>query len=191
MAANPAWPDRDTLLVAAATRRRSSPRAAPPRAIKDHYKAEPPRTGAGHAALASAHPRRRRRGGRGQARPHVLARATTSAPRWRPGFLDRFGKLLTEADHNGGFDRILTDDPRWSAERGERAAAGRRMLPLLAGGRTQEGARRGIAVFLRAANGAALIAALPAEDKPDWGLDFQRIQILRRAGRIEEAAKRS
>src|SRR5262249_48333384 len=47
-----------------------------------------------------------------------------------------------------------------------------------------------LAVFLRAGNATALLAALPVEDKADWGLAFQRIQNLRRSNKIEEAAKR-
>src|SRR5690606_12825337 len=68
-------------------------------------------------------------------------RAKDLAPRaWREfdfpaayesGFVERFGSLLTEADHKWRFDRLLIDTPQWSSQRKERAAAAKRIIPLL------------------------------------------------------------
>ena len=165
MAANQAWPDRNLL-----TQRLDEAfftQGGNSAAIKEHYKAEPPRTGTGYAALASAHLAEG-----DEATALELARIS-----WRDydigatleaGFIGRFGKLLTEADHKWRFDRILADDPRWSAERSERVAAARRMLPLFAEAERKKADAR-LAVLSRAANAAALMAALPAEDERRLG----------------------
>jgi soluble lytic murein transglycosylase len=188
LAANPAWPNRE--LMVQRHEEAIFTEGGPARAVKDHFKAEPPRTAAGIAAIASA----------------LLAEgdekgATSQARRaWREfplgstletGFLERFGKLLGPADHKWRLDKLLLDDPRWSSDRTERAAMARRLLPLLPEAERKKAEAR-LAVFLRAGNAAALMNALPADDKdkPDWGLVFQRIQLLRRQDKIDEAARR-
>ena len=189
LAANPAWASRETMIQR--YEEALFTEGGPARAIIDLFKTEPPRYGAGWAALASAH----------LAAGDDAGAAQHAATTWRehslsatlePGFLERFGKLLTAADHKWRLDRILLDDPRWTTDRKERAAMARRLLPLLPDAERKKAEAR-IAVFGRSANGTALINALPAEEKPDWGLAFQRIQTLRRAekpDKIEEAAKR-
>ena len=152
------------------------------------FKAEPPRTGAGYAALASAHLAEGDEARGGEAGAHGLARATLGST-LETGFLERFGKLLTPADHKWRLDRMLMDDPRWSSDRSERVRCGAAHGAAVAGSRAQEGrgAHRGVQPCRQRRRADR---RMPAEDKPDWGLAFQRIQSLRRAGKIEEAAKR-
>ncbi len=186
LAANPAWPNRELLVQR--YEETLFTEGGPARAIKDLFRKEPPRTGAGHAALASAH----------LADGDEAAAARHARIAWRehalgatlePVFLGRFGKHLTLADHKWRLDRMLIDDPRWSNDRSERVAPARRMLPLLPDTERKKAEAR-IAVFLRAGNGAALINAIPAQSPPDWGFVFHKVQSLRRADKIEEAAKR-
>ena len=185
LAANPVWPARELLErrleEAAFTQGGSSG------TIRELFKAEPPKTGAGQAALASA---ALAEGDEATATKHARSawRDLELASTLETGFIERFGKLLKPDDHKWRLDRLLLDDPRWTADRNERAHMARRMLPLL-GGHEKSKAEARLAVFQRAANGAALLAALSTEDKTDWGLAFQRAQSLRRAGQIDEAGK--
>ena len=185
ISANPAWPNRELL-----TQRYEEAlftEGGPARAMKEMFKAEPPRTGAGFAALASAHLTDNDEAGA----------ATHARTAWREyalgatletGFLERFGKLLRPQDHKWRFDRLMMDDPRWTADRNDRAAQAKRIIPLL-GEPERKKAEARIAVFLRAGNATALINALPVDERPDWGLTFQRVQNLRRQEKITDAAK--
>ncbi len=183
--ANPAWPDRQLLTQrleeALFTEGGSSA------SIRAHFNGQGPDFGAGFAALASAY---LAEGKEAEARKYA-ARA------WREfnipatleaGFLDRFGRLLAEADHKWRLDRLLIDEIRWTGQRNERAAFVRRLIPLLSR-REQAKAQARLKVFQQQDGGRAAIDALPADAKPDWGLDFHRIQALRRANRINESAK--
>jgi soluble lytic murein transglycosylase len=134
--ANPAWPDRALLnqrLDEALFTRGGSPKA-----IKDLYKGGEPRTAAGFAALASAHLAEgdeKTAGALAQKAWRTLDIAATL----ETGFLDRFGKYLTEADHKRRLDRL-----RWRISGGERAqrraAIVRSLIPRLGG---RQRARRG------------------------------------------------
>ena len=183
--ANPAWGDRTTLTQKLEevlfTRGGSSAE------IKSYFQKREPATGVGFAALASAY----------------LAEGNTDSARrfaakaWRdtilpaglePGFLARFGKLLTNADHKWRLDRLLIEDIRWDGEKNQRATVVRRLIPLLPVGE-QKKAKARLDVFLGSKAGRKEIEALPAEGTPDWGLVFHRVQALRRSGKTEEAAK--
>ncbi len=185
LAANPAWPNRELL-----TQRYEEAQfteGGPARAMKELFKAEPPRTGAGFAALASAHLADGDEAGaaahaRTAWREHAFGAALERA------FLERLGKLIRPEDHKWRFDRLMMDDPRWTADRNDRAAQAKRLVALLGEPEKKKATAR-IAVFLRAANATALINALPAGDEPDWGLAFQRVQHLRRQDKIQDAAK--
>ena len=185
LSANPAWPGRDTMTRRLEEALFTSGGSA--RAIKEQFKSEPPQTGAGYAALASS---ALAEGDEATAAQHARTawRDLDIAATLETGFIERFGRLLTAADHKWRFDRLLMDDPRWSNDRNERAAIARRMLPLLSE-RERAKAEARLAVFLRGANAATLMAALPSEDTPDWGMTFQHVQFLRRGGRLDEAAK--
>ncbi len=186
--ANPAWPDRSTLnqrldeaLFA---------RGGTPKAIKELYKGAEPRTAAGFAALASAH----------LAEGDETTARKLSQTAWRTlditatletGFLDRFGKFLTEADHKWRLDRLLMSDIRWASERNDRSILAKRLIPRLSE-TEQKKAEARLAVFMKVPLARQMIDALPAPvagQPTDWGLVYHKIQILRRADRDEEAWK--
>ncbi len=180
--ANPQWPDRSQIVQrmedAAFVQGGSA------RDIKAFFKAHEPRTGVGLAALASAH----------------LADGETDRARalatkaWREydipsllelAFLERFGRLLVDADHRRRFDRITIDDPRWTNDRNDKAVLARRVMARMSEPeRTKAEAR--LAVLLRAPAAQQLMDALP-QDKDDLGLVYHRAQLMRRSGRIDEA----
>jgi soluble lytic murein transglycosylase len=183
--ANPNWPDRALLTQrfeeALFTQGGSS------QAIKDAFKGSEPKSGVGFAALASAH----------LAEGDETRAQALAAGAWRhheipatleTGFLARFGRFLTEADHKWRLDRLLVADLRWTSDRSERAAVARRLLPLLSKPERQKAEAR-LATFVRAANAQQLMRALSGDMGADWGLAYQRVQMLRRAGKHEEAWK--
>ena len=183
--ANPAWANRnmltqrrdETLFVAGGT---SSD-------IKAHFADSAPDSAAGFAALASAH---LAEGNTDEARRlAVHAWRNHDLPaRLETGFLDRFGSLLTQADHKWRLDRLIISDVRWKNEKEAQATMARRVLPLLPAAERKKAEAR-IAVLFDNKNARAAVDALPAESVPDWGLVFHRIQALRRAGKVEDAAR--
>lgn len=182
---NPAWPDRTLLTQRLEEALFTSGGSAA--SIKAAFKDNPPRTGIGMAALASAL----------LAEGDKDAAAKLAAQAWREetipatletGFLDRFKSLLTLADHKWRFDRLLIDDLRYKAERGDRAALARRVIALLPEAE-QKRANARLAVFLKAPGAQALIDAAANDASGDWGFQFHRIQQLRMSKRTDEAAK--
>lgn len=183
--ANPAWPDRALL-----TRKLEEllfTQGGDARAIRQAFANAEPTTGVGLAALASAYLAEGN-----QDRARVFARRA-----WREhaipanleaGFLERFSSLLTEADHKWRLDRLLIEEPRWASERSTRAAAVKRVIPLLSKPEREKAEAR-LAVFQRSKTAAKRMAALPAETSADWGLAFQRVDLLRRQSKDEEAWK--
>ena len=186
--ANPAWPERTTLnqrLDEALFTRGGSPKA-----IKELYKGNEPKTAAGFAALASAH---LAEGDEATARKlaQTAWRTLDITATLETGFLDRFGKYLTEADHKWRLDRLLMSDIRWASERGDRAILAKRLIPKLSGPEQKKAEAR-LAVFMKVPSARQMIEALPASvagQPADWGLIYHRIQVLRRADRDEEAWK--
>jgi len=183
--ANPSWPDRGLLIKRSEEALFRSTASA--REIKAFFKATPPRTAVGMAALASA-----LRADKDEAGAKALA-----VKAWidhdvpaslEPAFLERVGALLGEADHKQRLDRLLFNDSRWTGERNERAAVIRRMLPLLSELERKKAEAR-LAVFLRAKNAKQLLSKLPAHSHTDWGLAVQKAQALRRQKKEEEAWK--
>ena len=182
--ANPAWPDR-TLLNQRLDEAQLT-RGGTPKAIKDIYKGSEPRTAAGFAALASAH----------LAEGDEKTATALAQKAWRTldiaatletGFLERFGKYLTEADHKWRLDRLLMDEIRWTGERNDRAAIVRRLIPRLSDPEKKKAEAR-LAVFMRVPLAQQMLNALPPQDKViDWGLVYHQIQMLRRANRDEDA----
>ena len=185
---NPDWPDRTSMVQrmeeAVFTKGGSA------KQIKDFFATEPPVTGAGLAALASAE---LAEGNYAKARD--LARQT-----WRDlkipttletGFLERFGALIEKSDHKWRLDRLLIDDPREASTRTDRAGVVRRLIPLLAEGDRPKAEAR-LAVFLKAANAAALLQDKSDKNEDgstDWGLVYHRVQTLRRQDKADESAK--
>ncbi|MCL4765052.1 MAG: lytic transglycosylase domain-containing protein [Hyphomicrobiaceae bacterium] len=182
---NPAWPDRALL-----TQRFEEAlyrQADDARAVKQIFAAVEPTTGVGLAALASAH----------LAEGDAERAKAFAARAWRDyaipasleaGFLERFGALLTEADHKLRLDRLLIDEPRWTSERNTRAAMVKRMIPLLSKPEQLKAEAR-LAVFQRSKQAAKRMAAVPAGTSADWGMAFQRVQLLRRQNKDQDAWK--
>lgn len=184
LAANPAWANPNLL-----TEKRDEvlfTQGGNSADIKSHFADGAPASGAGYAAVASAH----------------LAEGKTDEARrlavhaWRnhdfsksleKGFLDRFGAMLTQADHKWRLDRLLISDARWKSQKQAVVDQARRVLPHLPAAERKKAEAR-IGVLFNTKNSPAAVAALPAETVPDWGLVFHRIQALRRSGNVEKAA---
>lgn len=186
--ANPDWPNRDLLFQRAEEQLFAGGGAAAD--IKAFFKGGEPRTSMGEAALASAY----------LVENNEAEAAKLASKVWRDGdiptsletgFIERFGKLLREADHKWRLDRFLADDGRYEAERRDRAAVIRRVIPFLSSGERAKAQAR-LAVFMRTADADKLLGALPADAAtapvPDWGFALQLSQWHRRAGRIKDAA---
>lgn len=93
--------------------------------------------------------------------------------------LDVFADLITPADHKARMHmRLYAED----AEGGLRAAN-------RAGGSAPTIAKARIAVIKKAANASALLGEVPADARRDAGYIFSRVQQLRRADEVEEAAE--
>jgi peptidoglycan lytic transglycosylase len=93
--------------------------------------------------------------------------------------MDVFGDLITSADHKARMDmRLYAED----AEGGLRSAS-------RAGGNAPTIAKARIAVIKKAGNAQATLDAVPAEARRDVGYIFSRVQFLRRAERVDEAAE--
>lgn len=186
IAANPAWPV--TGMMAQRLEEALFTSGGTASAIKSHFKGQPPRTAAGMAALASAH---LAEGDSATARrlAQTAWRDNTIAATLEAGFLERFGQLLTPADHKWRIDRLLLDDPRWSSDRSGRADIVRRTIPLLPETERAKANAR-LQVFLRSAGAKAAMDAVAASAAPtDWGFVFHRVQLLRRGDKVGEAAK--
>ncbi len=185
LAANPAWPERR--LMTQRLEEALFTQGGNADDIRGVFKKSGPDHAAGFAALASSE---LARGNVEGARRHAAKawRELSLGAKLEAGFLDRFGKLLTVADHKARLDRLIIDDVRWQGQRNERAAIVRRLLPLLPEAERKKAEAR-LAVFLQKDGARALIEAAPAGEQPDWGFTFHKIQSLRRADRIDEAAK--
>ena len=181
---NPLWPDRGIMVQRMEEALFTQGGSAA--TIKDHFKSSPPETGIGVAALASAY---LAEDNKDEARK-LAAKAWREMPipaTLETGFLRRFQGVLDEKDHKWRFDRLVTDDVRWAGNRTERAAYARRIIPLLPAG-DQKTATARLAVFSKSGDGKALLEA-QGQGGNDYGLQFHREQVLRKAGKIEEAAK--
>ena len=182
---NPAWPQRGLL-----TQRLEETlftQGGSPQDVRALLADGKPETTIGEAALASA---LLASGDRDGAR-RIVVKA------WRDGdipaahesaFLARFKSLLTTADHRWRLDRHLMSDRRWKASRNEQASYIRRIIPLLPEAERVKAEAR-LAVYLRSSSAAKLMAALATEEKADWGLAFQRMQLMRRQDKSTEAVK--
>lgn len=185
LANNPAWPDRALL-----TRRFEEllfARGGSAQAIKQAFSKSAPTTGLGWAALASAH---LVEGDHARAKEFAVRawREHAIPAEYEAAFLQRFGGMLSEADHKWRLDRILIDDPRWSSDRKAKAAAAKRVIRLLSAPEQKKAEAR-LAVFERSKSASKLLAAIGHEATVDWGLAFQRVVHLRRHGKDEEAWK--
>ncbi len=182
---NPLWPERSMMVQRMEEALFTQGGSA--QSIKAFFKTAPPETGLGHAALASA---MLAEGDKAEAKK-LAAKAWRDLPipgSLETGFLRRFAELLDQSDHKWRFDRMVTDDVRYAANRAERAAFARRVIPLLAPDEQKRATAR-LAVFNKSGNARALMEALPAGNSTDYGFAYHRAQLLRKAGKIEDAAK--
>ncbi len=181
---NPGWPDGPRL-----ARRAEEAlflKNIRPRAVIAFFGKSAPRTGAGMAALAGA---RLALGEREEARKLVsrLWRTRDLSEKVRDAVLERFGTLLTQADHKWRLDRILLRDSRWRSVRRQRVARARALLPYLSKAERAKAEAR-IAVYLRRLRKARrLYARLPKGAMKDPGVLHHKIQLLRRTKRHEAA----
>jgi soluble lytic murein transglycosylase len=182
---NPLWPERSMMVQRMEEALFTNGGSAA--SIKEFFKASPPETGLGHAALASAY----------LAEDNKAEAKKLASKAWRDlpipgmletGFLRRFGDLLDESDHKWRFDRMVTDDVRWAANRSERSAFARRVIPLLSPAEQKKALAR-LAVFNKSGNAHALMNALADDGGKDYGLAFHREQLLRKEGKVDAAAK--
>lgn len=182
---NPDWPTRSTMIER--MEEALFENGASAATIKSYFAKSEPETGPGVAALASAY----------LAEGNKAEASKLASKAWREfdfpasleaGFLTRFAGVIDESDHKWRFDRLLTDDVRWKANRKTRSATAKRIIPLLSQGE-QKAANARLAVFNKSSKAGALIKALPSKDATDWGLVFHRAQLLRRASKTDAAAK--
>ncbi len=185
LADNPAWPERGVLNQRIEellfTEGGSADR------IKAHFKSWPPKNGIGFAALASAE---LSLGDTASAKEHAaeIWREMTIPPNLEAGFIERFGKFLTVADHKWRLDRLMMEDIRWSADRNERAGHIRRQINRLPAD-AQKLAEARLTVFLHEDGARAEIAKVLYDAKGDVGFLYHRIQALRRDKKIDDAVK--
>lgn len=184
--ANPLWPNQDLLHQRAEEQLFMA--GGTVRDIKAYFAGNAPKSAIGEAALASAY----------LAESNEAEATRLASKVWRTGaipatletgFIERFGKVLTEVDHKARLDRYLVDDSRWDAERRDRAAVARRIVPFLTDPEKAKANAR-IAVYLKTADAQKLLAALPADaaTRPtaDWGFAYQLAQWHRRGNRVGE-----
>lgn len=93
--------------------------------------------------------------------------------------LEQFGALLTPADHKARMDFLLYGSDTDAALRAAKRLDGGQMTL----------AKARIAANRKAANGKALLDAVPSELHNDPGYMFNRIQLLRREEKFAEAAQ--
>jgi soluble lytic murein transglycosylase len=182
---NPAWPDKgilnqrfEELLFAEGGSAAS---------IKEQFKDREPKNGIGFAALASAE---QALGEAGAAKAHAVKawREMTIPPNYETGFIERFGKVLTTADHKWRLDRLMMEDIRWAPDRAERAAAIRRQIARLPADQRKIAEAR-LAVFTKDTDAKTKMAAVLYDAKGDVGFLYHRIQNLRRTGKTEDAIR--
>ena len=183
LAENPAWPDagilnqryEELLFTEGAGNR-----------IKNEFKDHPPKNGIGFAALAIAE---LAAGETEQAKAHAVLvwRDMTVPPNLEAPFIERFGKLLSQADHKWRLDRLLMEDIRWASERGERVAAIRRQIARMPADQ-QKIAEARLAVFQHEEGAKAEIDKVRHDAPNDTGLLYHRIQALRRLHKNDDAA---
>ena len=182
--ANPYWPNRWLLTQRIEEKLFEANNA---RKTLNYFNGRNPEKPMGKAALASAY---LHKGEKDKARR--LAQTT-----WREDkipndfegpFLKRLGSLLTDADHKWRLDKLMIADIRWTRSRNKRAAQIRRQIPRLSKSE-QKKANARLAAFTRKKGAASRLSSLPAEKQTDWGVVFQRVELLRRAGKTTKAAK--
>jgi soluble lytic murein transglycosylase len=185
LAKNPGWPSEQILR----SRMEESifAEGGDSNVIAAYFNDAEPQSAAGLAVLASVHLAHGETD-KAKALASKVWRQHDLSSELEHGFLARFGALLTPDDHKWRLDRLLVDDVRWKSGRNQRAKLAKRVIPLLPKAE-QRKARARLAVFLRSRVDKSHLKAAPGAKSTDWGLVFHRIQRLRRADKLDEAAK--
>lgn len=185
--ANPKWPRRR--LLQRLYERRLLQNGGRAGQMKAFFAVNPPVSGAGFAALASAELAlgRTERAGKLAAKAWCHERIPR---RLEEDFLVRFKTALGPRDHRCRLDRLLIADPRSSSIRRSRTRAATRLVPLLAPDERQKAKAR-IKVFGSRGGLKELrvVVKSPKLVKGDWGLAFQRITRSRRVKDYPHAYK--
>jgi peptidoglycan lytic transglycosylase len=169
--AHPDWPERDTLREKAETALFLTDASTDK--VRAFFKAAPPQTGAGKAALAAVYVKDNNEAG---ARELIVSawRDHKLDAEIEKKILDRYGSWLTAEHHRARIDRLLYPDEKGAIEAARRVA---KLLPA----DEQKKVEARIAVVQRGSNAGKLFNALPENAiEADVGLRFNRIQWLRR-----------
>ena len=168
--ANPNWPNQTSL-------RRTAEESlfktgVPPKRVLGFFETAAPVTGAGVAALASAHLELGN-----EAEAARLIKEAWRGHRMSKGqqakILKRFGKMLSDDDHKARIDKLLY------ADRKALIASARRTAKLLSKAEQKKVEARA-AVIRRSRRAGKLLDALSEEAKKEPGILFARIQWRRR-----------
>jgi soluble lytic murein transglycosylase len=176
IAANPSWPSIDYFRRSAEAALWHEP--TDPATVRSFFARQKPMTAKGRFALARA---LLAQGDRVAAQFYVREawRQDGMTSGLEAQALAAFGELLTAADHKMRMDMRLYAE---NADEALRAAS-------RAGGTAEAIAKARIAVSKRARNAKGLLDAVPSAARRDPGYIFSRIQWLRRADQIAEAAE--
>ncbi len=179
---NPDWPSRDQL-----QRRMEQTlfeEGGDTDVIATYFTGREARSPAGMAVLASVH---LAHGEKDQAKALAVKiwREEDLPASLEKGFLARFSGMLNEQDHKWRLDRLLGEDVKRKAAREDRAAQAKRVIPLLSTAEKKTALAR-LSVFMR--SGKPQLADAKGAGA-NWGVVFHKVQQLRRAGKVEEAAK--
>ncbi len=173
---NPLWPER--MLIQRRLEQSLFIDGGSAQNILAQFKDTAPKTDAGYAAIASAH---LALGNQSEAQRYAAKAwcgGGISARREGP-FLQRFGSLLTNADHTCRLNRLLVDNLRWRSSRRLRAHSIRRVIKLLDKQDRKKATAR-LSAFLRQPIATKWMNNVPAKQREgDLGYAFQRIQQLR------------
>ncbi len=146
--------------------------------VLDYFANEQPSTGKGKLILARAMLARGDRDAAARLVRDAWRNDTMSAD-VETAALEMFGPLISAGDHKARMDSFLYGkDPEPGMRAARRLGSGHHAL-----------ARARKAANDRAANAAALIAAVPHQMRNDPGYIFSRVQLLRRDEKFAEAAR--
>ncbi|TXH38336.1 MAG: lytic transglycosylase domain-containing protein [Rhodospirillaceae bacterium] len=174
LSANPDWPLRETLFSQA---ERAMPEDLPPAQTIAWFGSRDPNTADGTIKLAGA--------------LHSVKQVDRATSLVRNGWIDldfskddetvflrRFGRLLSERDHEARLDRLIWDNSRDQISRMlSRVDAGHKAL-----------AQARLALLDQAANASSLLAQVPQSLRKDAGLIYAQARWLRLKGDVEKAA---
>jgi len=184
LAENPAWPDANIMIQRYEELLFAEGGSAD--RISDELLDHAPKTGMGFAALARAE----LEGGepeKAKTQAVHVWRDMFIPPIQEQPFLERFGKMITAADHKWRLDRLMIEDIRFAADRAEKTSAIRRQIARLSADQ-QKIAEARLAVFQHEDGAKEEIDKVRYDAPGDLGLLYHRIQILRRTGKIDDAA---